>query len=100
MLDYSWPGNIRELENVIHRAVLLAEGDEIRIVPIKKTKGKLSRSMKIDTLEEMERKYILQILDLCNGKISGPGGAAELLGIKRTTLTSKMEKLGIVKKTN
>ena len=47
--------------------------------------------------EEMERKYILQVLDLCNGKISGPGGAAELLGIKRTTLTSKMEKLGIEK---
>lgn len=97
MLDYSWPGNIRELENVIHRAVLLAEGDEIHIEPIKKAKGKTLGTVKVETLEEMERKYILQVLDLCNGKISGPGGAAELLGIKRTTLTSKMEKLGIEK---
>lgn len=100
MLEYGWPGNIRELENVIHRAVLLADRDEIRIEPIKKKKGAALGTAKIDTLEEMERKYILQVLDLCNGKISGPGGAAELLGIKRTTLTSKMEKLGIVKKTN
>ncbi len=100
MLEYGWPGNIRELENVMHRAVLLADGEEIRIDPIKKKKGAVLGAAKIDTLEEMERKYILQVLDLCNGKISGPGGAAELLGIKRTTLTSKMEKLGIVKKTN
>lgn len=97
MMEYSWPGNIRELENVIHRAVLLAEDEEIHIEPIKKAKGKILGNTKVDTLEEMERKYILQILDLCNGKISGPGGAAELLGIKRTTLTSKMEKLGIEK---
>lgn len=98
MLEYGWPGNIRELENVIHRAVLLADGKEIRIDPIKKNKGKVLGNTKVDTLEEMERKYILQVLELCDGKVSGPGGAAELLGVKRTTLTSKMEKLGIIKK--
>lgn len=100
MLEYNWPGNIRELENVIHRAVLLAEDKEINIDPIKQKQGKTVCMSKMDTLDEMERKYILQVLDMCNGKISGPSGATEILGLKRTTLTSKMEKLGIVKKNN
>ena len=94
MVNYPWPGNIRELENTVHRAVLLSDGDEIRIT---KEEKKQSERIHVETLEEVEREHIIKVLNICDGRISGPNGAAELLGMKRTTLQARMEKLGIKK---
>ncbi len=95
LLEYDWPGNVRELENTIQRAVLLADGDVIAGSPFTRAKKLSARPAKMVTLKEIERQYILQALCACDGRIGGPGGAAEILGLKRTTLNSKMEKLGI-----
>jgi formate hydrogenlyase transcriptional activator len=95
---WHWPGNIRELENFLERSVILTEGTSLR-VPV----GELcnlnadgNRSMP-GTLEELERQYILQVLRQVGGVISGSDGAAAKLGMKRTTLQSKMLRLGISK---
>jgi transcriptional regulator with GAF, ATPase, and Fis domain len=96
LLNYDWPGNIRELDNVIHRAVLLAKGGDIVGVDLElKTAKQSINTTSIQTLEEVERNYILKVLNHCNGKVAGPNGAAALLGLKRTTLISKMGKYGI-----
>src|SRR5271165_2418555 len=92
-----WPGNIRELENFIERAVILTQGSELR-VPLKELKkpsvaGTTPRS----TFEDAERQAIIEALKAAAGKISGPGGAAEQLGLKRTTLQNKMRKLGVAR---
>jgi formate hydrogenlyase transcriptional activator len=92
-----WPGNIRELENFIERAVILTQGSELR-VPLKELKrpsvaGTTSRT----TFEDAERQAIIEALKATAGKISGPGGAAERLGLKRTTLQNKMRKLGVAR---
>src|SRR5271166_4030738 len=92
-----WPGNIRELENFIERAVILTPGSELR-VPLKELKrpcvaGTTPRS----TFEDAERQAIIEALKAAAGKISGPGGAAERLGLKRTTLQNKMRKLGVAR---
>lgn len=97
MLDYDWPGNVREMENVIHRAVLMTDKQEIDITHMQPKIKNDKPSRHIDSLEEVERKHIIKALEMCNGKIGGKGGAADLLGIKRTTLNSKIEKLGIKK---
>jgi len=96
MLDYQWPGNIRELENTIHRAVILSDGDEIQIT---KTEKKKTERIHVETLEEVERNHIINVLNTCEGRVSGPNGAAVLLGMKRTTLQARMEKLGIKRDT-
>jgi len=99
---YSWPGNIRELEHAIERAVLLTTGDtikEIGISPILADKtAESDNSFTIKPLAEFEKKYIIWVLSKCNGRISGPSGAAALLDLPPTTLQSKMQKLGIKKK--
>lgn len=97
MLDYSWPGNVRELENTVHRALLMSTGNQIHIDPIHKKNGVVSNLQKVETLDEVEKKHILKVLEICDGRIGGEHGAAELLGVKRTTLHSKMERLGIKK---
>ena len=89
-----WPGNIRELENFIERAVILTQGSELR-VPLKELKRSSAVSTSGSTFEEAERQAIVEALKTARGKISGQGGAAELLGLKRTTLQNKMRKLGI-----
>ncbi len=96
LLNYDWPGNIRELENVVQKAVLLAEGHEIKAENFELSSGtRRSGTQKLQTLEEVERNHILKVISHCNGKIAGPEGAAALLGLKRTTLISRMEKYGI-----
>jgi DNA-binding NtrC family response regulator len=99
LLAYEWPGNIRELENLIERSVLLAGGNIIIdiILPENKNKAFSSGAEKepIKTIEENERDHIIAALKNCNGKISGEGGAAELLNIHVSTLNSKIKKLGI-----
>jgi transcriptional regulator with GAF, ATPase, and Fis domain len=96
---YDWPGNIRELENVIERSVLLAKGtliDQI-ILPtnsVAKVSGK-SEEARLKTIFENERDHIIAVLKKCNGRIRGSQGAAEILDIPPSTLGSKMKKLGI-----
>ncbi len=91
-----WPGNIRELENLIERAVILTQGSELR-VPLKELKRSSVVSTSASTFEEAERQAIVEALKTAQGKISGFGGAAERLGLKRTTLQNKMRKLGIAR---
>ncbi|MGB9498163.1 MAG: sigma 54-interacting transcriptional regulator [Dissulfuribacterales bacterium] len=93
---YNWPGNIRELENIIERSVLLSSGNSLEVdLPLsvnKKIKDPFSEN---PTIDELQKKYIIHILDKTGGKISGPGGASEILGLKRTTLIARMKKLGL-----
>ncbi|MFC3158513.1 sigma-54-dependent transcriptional regulator [Chryseobacterium arachidis] len=98
LLNYHWPGNIRELEHLIERSVLLAKSSEIEHFELPKTIEKPSENPgQLKSMEEMERDHILNALQSCNGKVSGIGGAAELLKIQPQTLYSKMKKLGIDK---
>jgi formate hydrogenlyase transcriptional activator len=109
--NYSWPGNIRELENLLERAVLLSPGKELR-VPLSELKSATlaapadadssssfasltSPASPVSTLEEAERQHILRALKQTQWRIAGPKGAAVLLGVKRTTLQARMRKLGI-----
>ena len=91
-----WPGNIRELQNFIERAVILTQGSELR-VPLKELKRSSVVSTSGSTFQEAERQAIVEALKTAQGKISGQGGAAERLGLKRTTLQNKMRKLGIAR---
>jgi transcriptional regulator with GAF, ATPase, and Fis domain len=99
LLQYNWPGNIRELEHLIERSTLLATGDQISEVNLPvNTALPASQSGEtggLQSLEDMERNHIMQALQTCGGKVFGPGGAAEILKIPPTTLYSKMKKLGI-----
>jgi len=114
LANYPWPGNIRELENFIERAVLLSPGKELR-VPVSELKAvpaaalagddvltppaavnfAVSPASSISTLEDAERQHILRALRQTEWRIAGPRGAALLLGMKRTTLQARMRKLGI-----
>jgi DNA-binding NtrC family response regulator len=101
--QYNWPGNIRELEHLIERAVLLTTGDTIHHIdlPVIRTmvsKDSSSGSEMVKTIDEMEKEHILNILGFCKGKISGAQGAATLLGVPPSTLHSKMKRLGIQRK--
>ena len=95
LTNANWPGNIRELENFIERAVILTQGSELR-VPLKELKRAATLTTTSgSTFEAAERQAIIEALKAASGKISGNGGAAERLGLKRTTLQNKMRKLGI-----
>jgi DNA-binding NtrC family response regulator len=100
--QYDWPGNIRELENLMERGILLTSGDLIEFIDIPENSLPASphntNEGQIKTIKELEKDHILNVLKQCNGKIGGNGGAAELLDVAPTTLISKMNKLGIVKK--
>ena len=104
---YDWPGNVRELQNVIERAAILAQNGRLRIdLPdgsgVQPSSGaaraKADARPAIMTSAEMrdhERANILAALQACGGKVFGPGGAAEMLDIKPTTLASRIKALGI-----
>ena len=93
---YHWPGNVRELENFIERAVILTQGPDlvVSLAELKRTPGHATNSG-TTTLEQAEREHILKALRESEWIIGGPVGAAAKLGMKRTTLQSKMQKLGI-----
>ena len=110
LTNYAWPGNIRELENLIERAVLLSPGKELRVPLAELKPGSLAAdpsspfpashssglsSAPVATLEEAERQHILRALRQTEWRIAGPKGAANILGMKRTTLQARMRKLGI-----
>jgi formate hydrogenlyase transcriptional activator len=94
--SYLWPGNVRELRNVIERAIILSTNRvlQISIPSIASPENARERS-----LEDVERKCIMDVLEKTTWRISGKGGAAEVLGVKRTTLQAKMKKLGIQRPT-
>ena len=102
---YNWPGNVRELQNLIERALILTRGDsitfpELRMHPFQENAGPTNISVPSNhthlTLDEMETEYIKTTLLDLHGKIAGPGGAAERLGINPSTLRSRMKKLRIL----
>ena len=96
MTNWKWPGNIRELENFIERSVILSEGNRLN-APLAELREQVSRqpSDPEGTLRDREREHIISILRQTRGALSGPAGAAARLGLKRTTLQYKMQRLGI-----
>lgn len=102
LMDYAWPGNVRELQNVIERSVLMTSEPTLRDVSFMSTSAPIKETAaeevtRVKTIAEMERDHILTVLRKCKGRISGSGGAAELLRLPASTLKSKMKKLGIEK---
>ena len=90
--EYPWPGNIRELRNVIEHAVILSPGD---VLDVRVPKTKRAEPSRILTRREMEYQHILETLERTGWRVKGPNGAAEKLGMKPTTLYSMMNHLGI-----
>ena len=99
LVDYSWPGNVRELEHFIERAVILSDGGKIHLPGLDDTLVPriTGEGLPVTPLADMERGYIERILNATHWKVSGPNGAASILGMKPTTLISRMKKLGIEK---
>jgi formate hydrogenlyase transcriptional activator len=95
MMDWPWPGNVRELQNFVERSVILTR-DETLAAPISELRrSDLRVTFRENTLNATERKTIVEALRAAGGRVSGPGGAADRLGIKRTSLQRKMKKLDI-----
>jgi len=96
LMQWDWPGNVRELENLMERSVILSEGNALR-VPLSelRAQGKFRTGDEDRTLDTAEKQHIIRVLRETRGVLSGPDGAARRLGLKRTTLQSKMQRLGI-----
>jgi len=94
LVNWTWPGNVRELENIIERSVILSQGP-ILAVPLGELSLSTQDSLNNGTLESLQRETIVRVLRETGGVLSGPRGAAARLGLKRTTLQSRMQKLGI-----
>jgi formate hydrogenlyase transcriptional activator len=104
LVNAPWPGNVRELENFIERCVILTQGDELKVPRAELKSGELKRSTTSrtvvplgSTFEEAERQVIIDALKGASGRMSGKDGAAERLGLKRTTLQNKMSRLNITR---
>jgi PAS domain S-box-containing protein len=93
LVRWAWPGNIRELENFVERSVILTPGSVLQ-VPLSELRAERDEDESV-TLRDKERERILRALRECNGQLGGPNGAAARLGLKRTTLQSKLNGLGI-----
>ena len=94
--NYHWPGNARELENVLERAVINSSGPKLNLIDELKI-SESKQAMTDKTLDEVERDYIIQVLEQTHWKESGKNGAAGILGLDHSTLRARMRKLGIVK---
>lgn len=95
LMRYDWPGNVRELENIIERSVILSSGPFFRVAKLDDAQRGFTQEQPAMTLEEVERKHIQRVLQGTGWKVRGPGGAAEILNVHPSTLTSRMKKLGI-----
>ena len=99
--QYDWPGNVRELANLLERAVILCQSDilELKHLAMSRVRagspGSAAPAEGLPTLEESERRLILRALEQTGGTLAGPNGAAQILGLNRSTLWSRMRKLGI-----
>jgi formate hydrogenlyase transcriptional activator len=98
LTNAAWPGNVRELENFIERAVILTQGSEL-YVPIAELKNELraARTNTVSKFHDAERQAIIDALKAAEGRLAGTGGAAERLGLKRTTLQNKMRRLQVAR---
>ena len=97
LMAYDWPGNIREVENLIERAMIISAGNTLAYgdwLPAVKNSGKAVNNT-LEKLEDVERQHILEVLKTVNWKVSGDKGAAKILGLNATTLEARMKKLGI-----
>jgi len=90
---YNWPGNVRELRNVVERALILCTGPRLRIEPPAGPPSEDDDGVLL--IDEVQRRHILKVLESAGGRIRGSGGAAELMGLKPTTLRSRMQRLGL-----
>jgi len=100
LCSYDWPGNIRELGNVLERSIIVTRGAALELgdwLPTAKGDGGAVVERESGTLQEMERQHILTVLERARWKVSGPNGAAAILGLKPTTLEFRMKKLGITR---
>jgi len=98
LVNADWPGNIRELENFIERCVILTQGDELNVPRVELKRSDVRTVVALgSTFEQAEKRAIIDALRSASGKIAGTGGAAERLGLKRTTLQNKMRKLNIAR---
>ncbi|MFY9221160.1 MAG: helix-turn-helix domain-containing protein, partial [Blastocatellia bacterium] len=99
--DYTWPGNIRELENIVERALILSEGHILEIeedfLLLPKLSSVKSNSKVNKSLEDIEKEHILKVLEQVGWVIEGTQGAATILKINPNTLRSRMKKLGITR---
>jgi len=96
LLRHPWPGNIRELQHVLQRAVILSHGGSLQLPPLEApAKTTRTPAPQVETFDDAVREHIVEVLRQTNGVVAGPRGAAARLGLKRTTLLSKMQKLGI-----
>jgi transcriptional regulator with GAF, ATPase, and Fis domain len=96
---HSWPGNVRELQNVIEQAVLVSDGPALRLADALKPAAAAGETgFALLSLHDLERQHIIKVLDHCNWKLEGAQGAAEILGLKPSTLRSRMQKLEIARK--
>ena len=93
--QYDWPGNIRELRNVIERAMIVSHGDVLHAEVPQQGKTSSATPPESLTLDEVHRRHILAVLESTGWRISGPRGAAALLGVKPTTLEFRISKLGL-----
>jgi transcriptional regulator of acetoin/glycerol metabolism len=93
---YPWPGNIRELKNVIENAMIISNDRILKLKPLADLSPNLQRDLK---LEAVERNHIIDVLNKTSWRVSGQKGAAELLGLKPTTLEYRIKKLGITRPT-
>jgi formate hydrogenlyase transcriptional activator len=93
---YAWPGNARELRNIVEHAMITSTDGKLRFRPLDHTSGDIPT---VGALEDVERTHVLNVLSKTAWRIAGKGGAAEILGMKRTTLLSKIKKLGIKRPT-
>jgi formate hydrogenlyase transcriptional activator len=99
LVNADWRGNIRELENFIERCVILTQGDELNVprAELNRSAGRTVVAAAASTFEQAERQAIVDALKTASGRIAGKGGAAERLGLKRTTLQNKMRRLSITR---
>ncbi len=92
---YDWPGNVRELQNIIERSVILSSGRRLEVVLPEPAQAAVQAASTSPVVEAIERQRILRALSDCGGKVAGQGGAAARLGLRRTTLQSRMKRLNI-----
>jgi DNA-binding NtrC family response regulator len=90
--NHPWPGNVRELRNVVERSMIVSQGRNLNLALPQADESVGGEALSLD---EVQRCHIRKVLELVGGKISGAGGAAEVLGLKPNTLRSRMEKLGL-----
>jgi chemotaxis protein methyltransferase CheR len=99
--EWDWPGNVRELENVVERSVITTSGTVLKLPTEfgRPSPPSPTRSLPVSrSMVDVERQHVLQVLETANWQVAGPGGAAEVLGLHPNTLRSRMQKLGLTKK--